>query len=36
MGEFKEDMFHGYGVMIYSNGNVKQGIWKDDELVEKL
>ena len=36
VGEFKENQYHGQGIFTYDDGTVDKGIWKLDELIERL
>ena len=34
IGEWRNGLKHGNGILTYSNGFVKEGVWKKDKLVK--
>lgn len=36
VGEFKGGLFHGKGILLKTNGEILEGIWKRNELIKKM
>lgn len=33
-GTFKDELFHGWGKMVFPNGRIIEGNWKENEFVD--